>query len=139
MRPGTLPVPLIAGFGEAAALAALDHDKRDRTCREQQRAALKAFEGINFQLNGDLEKTISHTLNISVNDLDSEATMLSLKGIAELSNGSACTSASYTPSHVLKAMGFDDDRIQSAIRLSWCHMTEDVPWKEIAERVAALQ
>ena len=71
--------------------------------------------------------------------VDSEATMLCLKGIVELSNGSACTSASYTPSHVLAAMGYDNERIQSSIRISWSHMTDDIPWDSMAERITAVQ
>jgi cysteine desulfurase len=44
-----------------------------------------------------------------------------------VSNGSACTSQSYTRSHVLTAMGLDEQRIDGAIRMSWCHMTEALP------------
>ena len=43
-----------------------------------------------------------------------------------ISNGSACTSSSYTPSHVIKAMGYSDDEANEAIRLSWCHLTPEV-------------
>lgn len=138
LRPGTQPVPLIAGFGEAAKLAARDHEKREMKCQKEQHKAMNALDGLDFKINGDLAKTISHTLNISITGIDSEATMLCLKGIAELSNGSACTSASYEPSHVLRSMGFDEDRINSAIRLSWCHMTEDIPWREIVDRISRL-
>jgi len=139
LRPGTLPVPLIAGFGEAAALAQSNSAQREEKCRENQTAALKALENIKYELNGDLEKTIPHTLNISITGVDSEATMLCLKGLVELSNGSACTSASYTPSHVLAAMGYSDDRIQFAIRISWSHLTDEIPWAEMAKRIAAVQ
>jgi cysteine desulfurase len=139
IRPGTLPVPLIAGLGEAAALASTNHVKRAVKCAEQQKAALKAFSAIDYQINGDLNKLIPHTLNISITGVDSEATMLALKGLVEISNGSACTSASYTPSHVLQAMGYDDDRIESAVRISWSHLSERIPWGSIADRIASLQ
>jgi len=43
-------------------------------------------------------------------------------------NGSACTSSSYTPSHVIKAMGYSDDEANEAIRLSCCHLTPGVDW-----------
>ena len=49
--------------------------------------------------------------------------MVALKGEIALSNGSACTSASYTPSHVLKAMGLPDEEIMGALRFPWCHLT----------------
>jgi len=139
VRPGTLPVPLVAGFGEAAKLAKANCDKRSKKCRENQEAALKAFEILRYEINGNVNDVIPHTLNISINGVDSEATMLCLKGLVEISNGSACTSASYTPSHVLAAMGYDEERIESAIRISWSHLTDEIPWEEIAKRISMIQ
>lgn len=62
--------------------------------------------------------------------------MVALKNIVAISNGSACTSQSYKPSHVLQAMGLDDIEIASTVRLSWCHMTED---PNVGEIVRALE
>jgi len=45
--------------------------------------------------------------------------MMAVREELAISNGAACTSASYEPSHVLKAMGLDDDRLTSAVRISW--------------------
>jgi cysteine desulfurase len=78
-------------------------------------------------------------LNLSIPGLDSEAVMLVLKDLIALSNGSACTSASYDSSHVLVAMGLSDDRIGGALRFSWCHMTEEPDWTEITARVKGLR
>jgi len=55
-----------------------------------------------------------------------------------LSNRSACTSQSYEPSHVLKAMNLPDWRVRGAIRISWCHTTEDVNWAEVVRAIKAL-
>jgi cysteine desulfurase len=68
--------------------------------------------------------------------LDAEAFMLATKHLISISNGSACTSNSYQPSHVLRAMGLGPDRIQSSLRLSWCHFTPEVDWDGV---VAAVQ
>lgn len=56
-----------------------------------------------------------------------------------ISNGSACTSSSYTPSHEIKAMGYGYDEANEAIWLSWCHLTPEVDWEAVAERVAGLR
>jgi len=58
-------------------------------------------------------------VNVSFDAIDSEALMLLLRDAVAVSNGSACTSASYTASHVLRAMGLEADRIAGAVRFSW--------------------
>jgi len=65
--------------------------------------------------------------------------MVALKDIAAVSNGSACTSQSYKPSHVLEAMGLPPDAVSGAIRISWSHLTPDVDWELLAARIAALR
>jgi len=64
---------------------------------------------------------------------------VALKDLVAISNGSACTSSSYTPSHVIKAMGYGDDEANEAIRMSWCHLTPEVEWDELVERVRGLR
>ena len=58
-------------------------------------------------------------LNVSFTGIDSEALMMAIHDTIAISNGSACTSSLYKPSHVLVAMGFDEERIASSVRLSW--------------------
>lgn len=139
LRPGTLPVPLIVGLGLAAEIAGKQHAERAAACRGMRERALTALSPLNVELHGDQERTLPHVLNFSVPGVDAEAAMVSLKGLAAVSNGSACTSQSYTPSHVLKAMGLTDDQVSSALRLSWSHLTHDIDWKEIADSLACLQ
>jgi cysteine desulfurase len=139
LRPGTLPVPLIAGLGTAAALAMTDHQARSERVSAIRRGALLAFEGLRPHYNGDQSRTLAHTINLSVPGVDSEAALVALKELVAISNGSACTSQSYEPSHVLTAMGLSDDIVTGALRLSWCHLTPDVPWDDVANCLAGLR
>jgi len=66
---------------------------------------------------------------------------VALKDLVAISNGSACTSICYTPSHVIKAMGYSDDEANEAneaSRLSWCHLTPEVEWRAMAVAVRIL-
>ena len=81
---------------------------------------------------------MDHVLNLAFPGIDSEALIVVLKDLVAISNGSACTSSSYTPSHVIKAMGYDDDEANEAIRLSWCHLTPEVDWATVAVRIQSL-
>ncbi|HEX8181385.1 MAG TPA: cysteine desulfurase DndA [Pyrinomonadaceae bacterium] len=138
LRPGTLPVPLVAGIGLAAELALQHADERAAVCKAYRRDVLNALTPLNPDFNGDQTRMLPHTLNISFPGLDSEALMVALKPQIAISNGSACTSHSYQPSHVLQAMRIPTKRIQEAVRLSWCHMTEEVDWSEIARTIKRL-
>ena len=139
LRAGTLPVPLIAGLGLAAEIALKEHQQRAELCRAYRGKILAALARLNPLFNGDQSHTLPHVLNISFQGLDSEAVMLALKDRIAISNGSACTSQSYSPSHVLRAMGLSGDVTKGALRISWCHMSEDVDWTSIANTIASLQ
>ncbi|OAD18998.1 Cysteine desulfurase IscS [Candidatus Thiomargarita nelsonii] len=131
LRPGTLPVHLIVGFGVATELALKQAEKRANICRVFRDQVLKGLAPLKPVIHGDPARCLPHVINFSVDGLDSEAAMLALKGLVAISNGSACTSSNYTPSHVLKAMG--ETEIQGALRMSWCHRTEQVNWAEIVK------
>lgn len=138
LRPGTLPVALIVGFGLAAELAGRHAAERRARCMAIRREALAALQPLGIRIHADPERTLPHVLNFSVGGIDSEALMLALKDLVAVSNGSACTSQSYEPSHVLAAMGLPEEAIAGAVRLSWCHMTPDVDWQAVAGRIRAL-
>ena len=138
LRPGTLPVPLIAGLGKASELALRDSAARREACLGFRTALMSALAPLHPQLNGDEERILPHVLNISFPGLDSEAVMLALKDLVAVSNGSACTSQSYEPSHVLVAMRFDQDRVDGALRFSWSHLTPEPDLAAIVERIQGL-
>ena len=68
----------------------------------------------------------------------SQALMVGLKDLIAISNGSACTSSSYTSSHVLTAMGLSDVEANSCVRVSWCHLTPPLDWESVADGVKNL-
>jgi cysteine desulfurase len=138
LRPGTVPVPLVVGLGKAAEEAMLHATERAEACMAIREEALSALMPLGAQLHGDLTRTLPHVLNLSFPGVDSEALMLILRGVIAISNGSACTSSSYTPSHVLRAMRVDEEALQGAVRMSWCHFTPPVDWHHVASRIRSL-
>lgn len=139
LRPGTLPVPLVVGFGRAAELALKHHRKRADTCAEFKQTALLALAPLGPVFNGDPDRMMPHVLNITFPGIDSEALMVALRDEIAISNGSACTSNSYTPSHVLQAMALPDQVVQGAVRISWCHRTDQPDWKRITAAIERLR
>ncbi|MDD5104311.1 MAG: aminotransferase class V-fold PLP-dependent enzyme [Desulfuromonadaceae bacterium] len=131
LRPGTLPVPLIAGLGEAAKLAVRNNGERIEKCRTFREKALATFSSLGAEQNGTEEYTLPHVLNISLPGINSELAIKALKNVIAVSSTSACTSHTRTPSHVLAAMGLSSDQVEQSIRLSWCHMTPEVDWSEV--------
>ena len=117
MRSGTLPVPMIVGFGKAAELA------RDEMAGEAIRLTAlrdRLYRGITSKLtevyvNGSMEHRLPGNLNISFAFVEGESLLMALKDVA-VSSGSACTSASLEPSYVLRALGAGDDLAHSSIR-----------------------
>jgi cysteine desulfurase len=124
LRPGTLPAHLIAGFGLAAELAALEIAERTAAAVEFQRQVLERLQPADFVLHGDQARLSPYILNLGFPGLDNQQVTEAWAGLAAVSNGSACTSQQQHCSHVLHAMGIGDEQAASAIRLSWSHRTE---------------
>ena len=117
MRSGTLPVPLIVGFGRACDIMAQEgRAEADRIAamRERLRAPIMARLD-EVYINGSVEHRLPGNLNISFNFVEGEGLMMAIKDVA-VSSGSACTSASLEPSYVLRALGVGDELAHSSIR-----------------------
>jgi cysteine desulfurase len=117
MRSGTLNVPGIVGFGEACAIAAremAEEGVRLAALRDMLRDRLLA-ELDGMQINGSMEHRLPGNLNVSFAGVDGEALLMSLPDLA-LSTGSACTSATVEPSHVLRAIGVKDELVRGSLR-----------------------
>lgn len=126
MRSGTLNVPAIVGFGKACELARLEM-KKDATqtnrLRNKFEAALSTLN--NIQINGNISHRLPQVTNISFGKIEAEGLMMSFNKYLAVSSGSACTSASLEPSHVLKAMGLSDDMAYSTLRFGLGRFTTD--------------
>lgn len=121
IRPGTVPVALVAGMGEACRLAKEEYAVNMSKYIDIREMAFSLLEqsGLEYKINGKLEYIIPNTLNISLMNVSSEALMLSSKQYCGISNGSACNSHQYARSFVLSAMGIEPEQIENAIRISW--------------------
>jgi cysteine desulfurase len=117
-RSGTLNVAGISGLGKAAELAQkeMNHDsQRIGNIRDELEKELLKIDGI--RINGNPESRLYNVTNILFEGCDSDALIMGLNDIA-ISNGSACTSASIEPSHVLIAHGLSEPEAFSCLRFS---------------------
>lgn len=121
IRPGTVPVALVVGCGEACELAENNYIQNDEKTRNIKKFILDTLEnmGIEYHLNGDQAYCLSTTVNVCFPGVMSEALMIATKQFCGISNGSACTSKSYAPSYVLVSMGIPEETIESSVRISW--------------------
>ena len=137
LRSGTLNVAGIVGFGCAAGLCSkefmteLDYVKRLRD---------RLWNGLNdrvsdIRLNGSMDRRVHHNLNVSFTGVDGEALLIGLDDIAA-SSGSACSSESHTPSHVVKALGVEDNLARASIRFGLSHDNTDAEIDYIVNKVA---
>lgn len=121
LRPGTIPVALTVGLGEASRMAGLEWSPRRTAALQIREQLLNDLESVDHQINGDPSRCLPHVMNVSFTCIDSEALMLLLRDQIAISNGSACNTAQNQPSYVLKILGYEDERICNSIRLSWGH------------------
>ncbi|RWS29955.1 cysteine desulfurase-like isoform X1 [Leptotrombidium deliense] len=117
LRSGTLPTPLVVGFGAACELALkeMSYDHK-RTSELSERLLDGIMSKIpNVVINGDRNHSYPGCINLSFAYIEGESLLMALKDVA-LSSGSACTSASLEPSYVLRAIGAEEDLAHSSIR-----------------------
>ncbi len=127
IRPGTVPVPLVAGLGEAAEAAVTRNEAWKLACDHQCQELRDRLVELSAIPIGDQNRRLPSVINISFGDRDSEATLLAWRGLLAASNGAACTSSSYTLSHVLAAMGCTEQEGRCSIRFSWGLESPDQP------------
>ena len=124
MRSGTLNVPGIVGLGAACEFAEQDMEKDIAHALELRDHFEKKLFGAldHIHLNGDPEHRLPHCSNLSFSYVEGESLIMGIKDLA-VSSGSACTSASLEPSHVLQSMGVGDELAHSSIRFGFGRFT----------------
>ena len=136
LRSGTLPTHQIVGMGEAARILSLQFETdRSRIAFLSQKLndSLRMIKGAS--INADRRRCVPDIINISFADVEGEPLLMMLKDVA-ISTGSACTSASIEPSHVLKSMGVDDDAAYGSVRLSLGRFTTEAEIDWASRRIA---
>jgi cysteine desulfurase len=118
MRPGTLAVPLVVGFGRAVAIAEVEREEEAVRLAALRDALLRRLcEALpEVSLNGHPRARLPGNLNVAIAGIEADALIAALPDLA-LSTGSACASARPEPSHVLAALGLPDAAVRASIRI----------------------
>ncbi len=138
IRSGTLPTPLCVGFGMAAKIA---QEKMDEDLKRAQKFHARIVDQVvkemsEIYVNGSLDHKIPHILNLSVPFVEGESLLMRLQDFA-LASGSACTSKSLEPSHVISAMNPESkDLAHSSVRICFGRMTVD---EEVDDLISQLK
>jgi cysteine desulfurase len=135
LRPGTLAVPLIAGLGLAAELAAAEAEARDARCRAFRASLMNGLAPLGPMINGDPDQSVPYIVNLSFPGVDAETVIDAWQDLVAVSNGAACTSQTYTCSHVLTAMKLSPSRRDGAVRFSWCASSIEPDWRALVTAV----
>ena len=135
IRSGTLNVPGIVGFGKAMEISQKEMDSENKRFKEWSDLMLKEFEKVGGKLNGQPEKRLSHNLNVYFPGIESKAIINSISKEIAISAGSACTTQIVEPSHVLLALGYDDDKIHSSIRIGIGKFNSLIEIKHIIKKI----
>ena len=142
IRSGTLNVPGIIGFAKAVEIAVEKMEAESIQCKEWTEMMLGEFEKIGGKLNGHPTNRLTHTLNVRFDGIESKAIINSVSKKIAISAGSACTTEEVEPSHVLLAIGLNEDQSHEAIRigLGRFNTTEEVKLavEEICDAVKEL-
>lgn len=128
IRPGTVPVALVAGCGKACEIAGQEYKDNDIKLTELKKCLTSLLEesGLTYHFNGDQNFCVQNTANVCIEGVSSEALMIMTKQYCSISNGSACTSKSYDPSYVLTAMGIAAEQSECSVRISWGPDTDQI-------------
>jgi cysteine desulfurase len=143
LRPGTLPVPLVVGFGRAVEIAVAERETeaaRVGALRDRLLVRLTALGGVHC--NGERSERLAGNLNVAIDGIEADALLAALRDVA-ISTGSACSSAKPEPSHVLRALGLPESAVRASIRIGLGRGTTEAEIEtagaRLADEIAALR
>lgn len=118
LRSGTLNVPSVVGFGKACELAQLEMNDETPKTKELRDKLLSDISNVfkDLKVNGHPQDHLPGNLNIRFEDISADLLLVEIKDIA-FSSGSACSTSKAEPSHVLRAIGLNENEIRNSIRL----------------------
>jgi len=132
-RPGTPSAPLAEALAVALRLAARDGDARRAVWERHRQGVLRTVAALGARVVGP-DDGLANVVSVELPGLDAEVARMLVADLVEVGTGSACH-ASRAPSHVLLAMGRSARQAACVLRFSWCHLTPDVPWEEVVQRL----
>jgi cysteine desulfurase len=136
LRSGTLPTYQVIGMGEAFKIAKQESEKDLKHISQLYEILLKGLNNIpGIIFNADRTHCVPGIVNISCEDVEGESLLLALEPTLAVSSGSACTTATIEPSHVLLAMGVSSELAHASLRLSFGRFTTS---NEIEKTIATL-
>lgn len=135
IRSGTLNVSGIVGLGEACYLRQLEmqEDESAIALKRNHLQSLLQSKIPQLVVNGDTENRLAGNLHISIPNVPNSAIIARIRHQLAISTGSACSSATVSPSHVLRAMNLSDDLIEGALRIGVGKFTRDIEIEKSAD------
>ena len=135
LRPGTLPVPLIVGFGKAIEIQAKERAKLAKSAKAwHDRIKDRINELGNVKINGDQDSKVPHILNASFKGISGD--LIAAMPKVALSNSSACTTQKVMASHVLMGMGLTKAQALGSLRISFGRYTTKTDVKVLISEIS---
>lgn len=138
MRSGTLPTPIIVGFGRAAEVCAQEMENDQKHVKRLYKRLHHGLKEVlpKVELNGHAVERYEGNVNLSFSCVEGESLLMSLASSTAVSSGSACTSASLEPSYVLRAIGVSEDLAHTSLRFGVGRFTTEAEVDKTIQHVS---
>lgn len=135
LRSGTLNVPGIVGFAKAIEISQTEMEYENIRFKKWTDFMLEKLSNVGAKLNGHPTKRLAHNLNVRFDGIEGKAIINSVSKKIAISAGSACTTQMVEPSHVLLALGLDEDQAHSAVRIGCGRFNTDEEIKVATDEI----